>query len=236
MNEEKEQSAIKIIEKALKESTNPRVAFSCGKDSTVVKYLVESLEPSVRSVFNNTKVEMKETIKFRQTIKNLDETLPLKTFWQCVKEYGLPQIKSKAKSHGNRCCYYLKEKPAMNYYKEQQADLCFTGLTMAESRSRMMMLKYRGPHYYAKSWKIFKCHPIWDWTEKDVWDFIHENNIPYNSCYDPPRCARRCGCEPCTAYLLWKKTLARENFKMLKVVLKLQGQSQLKFDCKGDII
>lgn len=232
---EKEASALKLIENAIKKTSNPCVAFSCGKDSTVVKYLVELLLPDIRSVFNNTKVEFKETNRFKKTIKNLDETLPIKTFWKCVELYGLPVVKQKAKSHGNRCCYYLKEKPAMIYYKENEVDLAFTGLTMAESRSRMMVLKYRGPLYYAKSWKVWKCHPIWDWTEAEVWRYIREKGIRYNPCYDPPRCAVRCGCEPCTAYLSWKKRLARENFKMLKVVLKLQGQSQLKFDCRGEI-
>lgn len=227
MNVEKETSAEHIISEALKKCKKPIIAFSGGKDSTVVLHLVRRIAPQTIALFNNTGVENKETVKFTRSLPNMDETTYYKkNFWQCVDEYGLPQVKAKAKSHGNRCCYYLKEKPALDYYREHNNDLTFTGLTMAESRNRMMFFKRCGPLYYMKSWQMWKCHPIWDWTEDEVWDYIKSNNIPYNPIYDNG--AVRCGCVPCTAYISWKRRLAKENPKMLKLVLKLQGQSQLK--------
>lgn len=193
----------------------------------MVLHLVRKVNHNIKALFNNTGVEHKETVKFSRNISNLDETTYYKkSFWQCVEEYGLPQVKAKAKSHGNRCCYYLKEKPALDYYRKHNTDLVFTGLTMAESRNRMMFLKRCGATYYMKSWKMWKCHPIWNWTEDDVWEYIMLNKIPYNPIYDAG--AVRCGCVPCTAYISWKERLAKENPKMLTAILKLQGQSQLK--------
>ena len=38
-------------------------------------------------------------------------------------------------------------------------------------------------------------NPIINWTDEDVWDFIHENNIPYCELYD--RGFKRLGCIGC---------------------------------------
>ena len=152
----------------------------------------------------------------------------------CIRDSGWPAVKSKAKSHGNRCCYWLKEKPATIYYRENKVDLVFTGLTSAESRNRWMFLKRCGPLYYAKSLGTWRCHPIHDWTPENVWTYIRSNQLAYNPLYD--RGAKRCGCGPCTAYIDWKKQLYIENPKLLRIILQKQGQQpDLFFDCKGDL-
>lgn len=223
-----------LIKKALAHSKNPVVAFSGGKDSTVVLHLVRSVaRKDIRAVFCNTGVEYPETVRFCKSISNLIELKPEKTFWQCVDEYGWPQVKAKAKTHGNLCCMWLKERPAMSYYKENNIDLVFTGLTSAESRNRMMLMMRLGPYYFAKTQNMWKCHPISEWTAEQVWEYIRAHDLKYNPIYD--RGAVRCGCGPCTAYISWKKRLARENPKLLRIILQKQGQAQLDFNCRGEV-
>jgi len=43
---------------------------------------------------------------------------------------------------------------------------------------------------------ILKINPIADWTRKDVWRYVEENNLPYNPLYD--RNYLSIGCAPCT--------------------------------------
>ena len=112
----KVQQAKNIIKKALKENNNSVIAFSGGKDSIVVFDIVRSIDSCVGGVYCNTGNEYPETVEFVKTIDNVVWLNPIKTFWQCVKEYGMPVIKSKAKRHGNQCCNFLKETPANNYY------------------------------------------------------------------------------------------------------------------------
>lgn len=221
-------NAIEIIQAALRNAKRPVVAFSGGKDSTVVLHLVRSVDANVPAVFCNTGVEAPETIAFIKTVPNLVELHPERGFWDIVREHGLPKPKSKSKSHGGICCRILKEKPAEDYYTAAGVDLVFTGITSSESHNRKLLSIHRGAYYQMKS-GLYKCHPIIDWSIADVWGYIRDNGLTYNKLYDGG--SDRVGCQPCTAYRIWKKNLARENPKLLRWVLKVQGQSQLSDTC-----
>ncbi len=217
--------AKQLIKNALDKSENPVIAFSGGKDSLVVLDLVRSINLDVVGVFEDTGNEYPETLDFISTIENIVELTPEISFWDCARKYGLPVMKSKAKSHGNQCCKHLKEYPFKKYCKENEPDLVFTGLTADESRNRMMMLKRMGNYYWHKSEKIYKCHPIADWSDQDVWDYIKLKNLDYNKVYDFG--VPRCGCRFCTAYLSWKEVTAMYNIKDTQTLMKFQGYKLL---------
>lgn len=46
-----------------------------------------------------------------------------------------------------------------------------------------------------KNKRKFFINPIIDWSDQDVWDYIHQNNIPYCSLYDEGY--KRIGCIMC---------------------------------------
>jgi phosphoadenosine phosphosulfate reductase len=43
---------------------------------------------------------------------------------------------------------------------------------------------------------MWKYNPLADWTERDVWRYIHEHDLPYNSLHDQGYAS--IGCAPCT--------------------------------------
>jgi phosphoadenosine phosphosulfate reductase len=131
----------------------------------------------------------------------------------------MPVMKGKGTNRVNVCCEILKDRPMKNALKENGWDLLFDGLTGAESWQRHMFLRHYGPLHQVSSWGgVWKCHPIHDWKEDDVWSYIRSNGITYNAIYDAPRNAVRCGCQPCTAYLSWENRLRAENPKLYKLV------------------
>jgi 3'-phosphoadenosine 5'-phosphosulfate sulfotransferase (PAPS reductase)/FAD synthetase len=216
-----------IIMLAFDKIVNPVVAFSGGKDSLVVLDLVRRIKPDVIGVFENTTNEYPETLKYVKTVDNIVELKPDISFEECFKKYGLPVMKSKAKSHGNQCCIKLKEEPFKKFTKLNGVTLTFTGLTSDESRNRMMMLKRMGSLYFHKADKIWKCHPIYNWSDREVWQYIDFRNLPYNPIYDILGRTARCGCRFCTAYLSWKERTSQYNEKDTHMLARKQGYKLL---------
>lgn len=220
INQDKVNSALEWIARGLEEFERPAIGYSGGKDSEVVRYLVRQIRPETTCYHCNTGVEAIETIKQVATIENCIILHPADgiTFFGGVKEKGWPVMKGKGKKKVNWCCDDLKDKPMKRAIKKYNIDLLFDGITSAESHQRHMFLSAYGPYHFVKSWNVHKCHPIHDWTEDEVWAFIRKKNIPYNTRYD--KGAVRIGCEPCTAYLSWRERLAKENPKMLRLIMK----------------
>lgn len=83
------------IEHALDTLECPSVAFSAGKDSTVLLHLVRQYRPNVLVIYGNTTIEFPECIRFARWLRkewhlNFYEARPEVTFWWIIKEYGWP--------------------------------------------------------------------------------------------------------------------------------------------------
>ena len=68
------------------------VAFSGGKDSTVLLHLVRQLYPDVEAVFVNTGLEYPEIQRFVKTFDNVTILRPKMRFDEVIKKYGYPLI------------------------------------------------------------------------------------------------------------------------------------------------
>lgn len=68
------------------------VSFSGGKDSTVLKHIVDSMYSDVPSLFVNTGLEYPEIQKFAMSQKNVVTVRPEMRFDEVIKKYGYPVI------------------------------------------------------------------------------------------------------------------------------------------------
>ena len=68
------------------------VSFSGGKDSTVLKHIVDSMYDDVPALFVNTGLEYPEIQKFAMSRKNVVTVRPQMRFDEVVKKYGYPVI------------------------------------------------------------------------------------------------------------------------------------------------
>lgn len=68
------------------------VAFSGGKDSTVLKHIVDNMYDDVPSLFVNTGLEYPEIQKFAMLQKNVVTVRPEMRFDEVLKTYGYPVI------------------------------------------------------------------------------------------------------------------------------------------------
>ncbi|HUU13524.1 MAG TPA: phosphoadenylyl-sulfate reductase [Terriglobia bacterium] len=56
------------------------------------------------------------------------------------------------------------------------------------------------PAFSTDGRELVKFNPLANWTSKQVWNYIRENNVPYNELHD--RGFVSIGCEPCTRPIL----------------------------------
>ena len=200
--EQKIKHSVEEVKKALIIAKNPMVACSFGKDSMVMLHIIKQIAPDIKVRYGNTGIEYPENLKFKSRIVkewnlNFYQTKPVKSFWDIVRELGWPlmgktfrksmspkveQILKELKISSS-CCYYLKEKPAIDLQKKLGADLEFVGSLASESKIRRMRWVTHGELYWAKSPKTYKCLPIAIWNEKDIWDYHKLFDIPINPLY-----------------------------------------------------
>lgn len=60
----------------------------------------------------------------------------------------------------------------------------FWGMRQDESRARKITIRKHGVLYQAKTRSEWTCHPLADWTGKDVWAYLTTYNLPWLARYD----------------------------------------------------
>jgi len=147
------------------------VAFSGGKDSVVILDLVKRSGVKFDAHYNITGIDPPELYYFiRDNFPEVERHRPETTIWNLIEEKGYPPLRM------NRyCCAHLKERGG-------QGRRVVTGIRWAESarRSKRGMVE----ECFKKSQHKIFVHPIIDWTDEDIWDYIKSNNIAYCYLYD----------------------------------------------------
>jgi phosphoadenosine phosphosulfate reductase len=222
--EQKVRDAERLISQALLLGT-PAVAWSGGKDSTVLLHMALKQDPGILVVWNNTGVEYPETVRFVKRLQrewklNLVEARPEVTFWWCVERWGWPlfgkEVRSNQGALGGRfrtlsakkrkvagsgarissyCCDYLKERPMGRVCRERGVEVTLTGMMAGESRQRLFVWFRLGDLYRRKKDGMWRCSPLAGWTDEDIWQYHKAAGIPHCRLYDMGH--RRNGCWPC---------------------------------------
>lgn len=88
------------------------------------------------------------------------------------------------------CCYVRKIAPLKRALSG--VEVWVTGLRAEQSptREEMQMLEWDEGN------GVIKLNPLISWSESDVWSYIKENGVPYNSLHNEGYPS--IGCEPCT--------------------------------------
>ena len=192
-----EAEAIHIMREAVSESVNPAMLYSIGKDSSVMLHLAMKAfypsKPPFPLVHVDTTWKFHAMYDFRdRTAERLGLDLIVHQNPECVErginpfDHGSAVHTDMWKTEG------LKQTIEMNKF-----DLCFGGARRDEEKSRAKerVFSVRSPQHQwdpkrqrPELWSIYNARrspgetlrvfPISNWTELDVWQYIHLEEIP----------------------------------------------------------
>lgn len=212
-----EQQSIYIIREVYANFRKPGILWSIGKDSTVLLWLA-------RKAFLGhcpmPLVHIDTTFKIPEMIVHRD---------RIVREWGLELVvgaNNTALAHGMQpdrgrleCCGALKTEAFRQTVDEHGFDAILLGIRRDEERSRSKervfsmrnadfewQYKEQPPEFWGQynvevpDGAHVRVHPLLDWTEVDIWEYIEQERIPVVTLYYARngKRYRSLGCWPCT--------------------------------------
>ncbi len=191
------ESPMKVLEFFLKEySGKIALASSLGAEDQVLTHMVLSIDPSVKIFTLDTGRLFPETYDLIDRTNSrfnfkMEVCFPAaKKVEKMVREKGINLFYESIQNR-KQCCYIRKIEPlhrALEGY-----EMWITGLRKDQSitRNDNSLVELDENNH-----GLIKLNPLINWTEKMVWNYIEEYNIPYNKLHDQG--FPSIGCQPCT--------------------------------------
>jgi len=189
-------SADEILRNALSLFGNKiTFATSLGAEDQVITYLLSKINKSANIITLDTGRVFPETYDLlHRTVNRYG--IAIKSYYpdtnQVEELVNTKGINLFYESIENRklCCHVRKIVPLRRAL--QGMDAWITGLRSEQSvtRTDLKIVEWDASN------KLIKINPLLEWHEKQVWDFIKSNDIPYNKLHDQG--FPSIGCQPCT--------------------------------------
>lgn len=188
-------SAGELLNWAFKEYENIALASSFGIEDVVLIDMAVKINPEVvvftldtGRLFEET-YEVMENIRDKYNIKIRAYFPDARDVERLETEHGFYSFRKSIEAR-RKCCDIRKVQPMK--CAVQGLDAWITGLRKEQAETRKGLKKVE----YDEANNLIKINPLADWIEKQTWDYIKENNVPYNKLYD--KNFRSIGCVPCT--------------------------------------
>lgn len=183
-----ESRAIKFIWRISQRDTKLIVSFSGGKDSSVLLNIVERSGVPYKVYFNDTGLELPETLKLVEEIGYDMKGDAGDSFWKNVEGFGPP-----ARDY-RWCCKVIKLLPTYRTLRRVAPGITLVGQRRFESSSRM-----KSPPVWRNRWLpgFLTGAPINDWSALETWLYIKLRSVKVNPLYY--RGFERLGCYLCPA-------------------------------------
>ena len=174
------------------ERFHPRLYVACSfqKEASVIMDMLLRIQPEARFFTLDTGVLFPETYA---TWRALEERYGI-----AVDVYQGMSLARQAELHGDRlwerepdaCCGIRKVGPLEEALSG--VDAWISGLRRQQSPARAGTPKLAWDERHDR----WKANPLADWTERDVWRYLSERDVPYNPLHD--RGYPSIGCTHCT--------------------------------------
>lgn len=187
---------------ALNEFENIAISFSGAEDVVLIDMAVK-INPNIKIFSLETGRLHPETYKFMDQIRKyyniqIDFILPdheqLQTF---VCEKGLYSF---YQDGHQACCEIRKVAPLRRKLLTCAAWITGQRQDQSPDTRQGISVVEQDDAFSTVDRKLVKFNPLCFWTSKRVWQYIHENKVPFNALHEKGFVS--IGCEPCTRPIL----------------------------------
>jgi sulfate adenylyltransferase subunit 2 len=192
-----EAESIHILREVVAEFAKPVMLYSIGKDSSVMLRLAQKAfypgEIPFPLLHVDTTYKFREMIEFRDRYTaEIGAKLLVQTHHEAIANGASPY-----KLGTQKCCGFLKTRALLDGLAEGGFDAAFGGARRDEEKSRAKERIYSFRDAFGQwdpknqrpeLWNIYNARvdkgesirvfPLSNWTELDVWQYIHLENIP----------------------------------------------------------
>jgi len=173
--------------------TFPNITLACsfGAEDVALVHMLQKVRPGTDIFYLDTDFHFKETYETRDKLAakyniNFVQVKPKLTPEEQAEKHG----DALWKSDPNLCCNIRKVEPLTSILGKY--DAWITGIRRDQAPTRANAKKVE----YDVKFGLVKFNPIANWTSEDVWNYIRDNDIPYNPLHDQN--FPSIGCEHCT--------------------------------------
>jgi len=171
-------------------------ASSLGAEDQVLTHMIAHIKPDTKIFTLDTGRLFPETYDLIERTNSryniqMEVYFPAaKKVERMVKEKGINLFYQSVENR-KLCCNIRKIEPL--HRALEGSEMWITGLRRDQSvtRNNNTLVELDNNNHGR-----LKLNPLIDWSEQQVWDYIHENNIPYNKLHDHG--FPSIGCQPCT--------------------------------------
>lgn len=166
-------------------------ASSFGPEDMVLISMLCEIQPGFKVITLDTDFLFKETYELIEKVRekyeiSLEINRPQITIEEMEKQYGTGLFQRDPAL----CCKIRKIDPLKKALLPLEAWI--TGIRRDQTPARANSRKIE----YDDIFNLVKINPLADWASDQVWNYIRENKVPYNSLHDKNYSS--IGCEPCT--------------------------------------
>jgi phosphoadenosine phosphosulfate reductase len=180
-----------ILQLAFEKVENIAFACSFGAEDVALVDMIVKIKPDAKIFYLDTDVLFEETYEVRDLIvetynPNLIRFSPKLTLEEQAELHG----EALWASDPNACCNIRKVEPLQRALAE--LDGWITGIRREQAPTRANA----GVVEVDQKFGLIKFNPLALWTDKQVWEYIVKNKVPYNKLHDQGYPS--IGCIPCT--------------------------------------